>query len=57
MPFGLFGIDAYLKAPVGGDTVATVGNARISQQEFDKALRRQAEHLPRSSSAATSTRR
>jgi peptidyl-prolyl cis-trans isomerase D len=41
IPFGLFGIDFYFKSPVGGDTVATVGNARIGQQEFDNAVRRQ----------------
>lgn len=43
IPFGLFGIDYYFKAPVGGDTVATVGNTRIGQQEFDNAVRRQTE--------------
>ncbi len=45
IPFGLFGIDYYFKAPVGGDTIATVGPARIGQQEFDNAIRRQAEQF------------
>lgn len=43
IPFGLFGIDFYFKTPVGGDTVASVGNTRIGQQEFDNAVRRQTE--------------
>lgn len=43
IPFGLFGIDYYFKTPMGGDTIATVGNLRIGSQEFDNALRRQAD--------------
>src|SRR4051812_44005624 len=43
IPFGLFGIDYYFKAPVGGDTIASVGPARIGQNEFDQAIRNQAE--------------
>jgi peptidyl-prolyl cis-trans isomerase D len=43
IPFGFFGIDFYFKSPVGGDTVASVGNARIGAQEFENGLRRQAE--------------
>ena len=45
IPFGLFGIDYYFRSPVGGDTVATVGRQRISQAEFDQALRQQQETL------------
>ena len=41
VPFGLFGIDYYFRAPIGGDTVATVGNQRISTVDFDQALRQQ----------------
>ncbi len=41
IPFGLFGIDYYFKAPVGGDTIASVGNQRIGQFEFDNAIRQQ----------------
>ena len=41
IPFGLFGIDFYFRTPVGGDTLASVGRARIGQQEFDNALRNQ----------------
>src|SRR5436190_4313134 len=43
IPFGFFGIDFYFRTPVGGDTLASVGNARIGGQEYDNALRRQAE--------------
>ena len=41
IPFGLFGIDYYFRAPIGGDTVATVGHQRISAVDFDQALRQQ----------------
>src|SRR3954468_18923885 len=43
IPFGLFGIDFYFRTPVGGDTLASVGHARIGQTEFDQALREQGE--------------
>jgi peptidyl-prolyl cis-trans isomerase D len=43
IPFGLFGIDYYFRAPVGGDVVASVGRARIGEMEFNDAMRRQAE--------------
>jgi peptidyl-prolyl cis-trans isomerase D len=45
IPFGLFGVDYYFKAPLGGDTVATVGKLRVSQGDFDQALRQQQEML------------
>jgi peptidyl-prolyl cis-trans isomerase D len=43
VPFGLFGIDYYFRSPVGGDTIANVGDQRIGQTELDQALRQQAE--------------
>ncbi|HEX4779651.1 MAG TPA: SurA N-terminal domain-containing protein [Usitatibacter sp.] len=43
IPFGLFGIDFYFRAPVGGDVVASVGRARIGEAEFNEAMRRQAD--------------
>jgi peptidyl-prolyl cis-trans isomerase D len=43
IPFGLFGIDYYFRSPVGGDTVASVGKVRVSQSEFDQAIRAQQE--------------
>lgn len=45
IPFGLFGIDYYFRTPMGGDTVATVGKVRVSQGDFDRALRQQQETL------------
>ncbi len=45
IPFGLFGIDYYFRTPLGGDTIATVGKLRVSQGEFDQALRQQQETL------------
>src|SRR5258708_7821523 len=43
IPFGLFGIDYYFRTPLGGDTLVSVGPARIGAQEFDNALRQQAD--------------
>jgi peptidyl-prolyl cis-trans isomerase D len=43
IPFGLFGIDYYFGAPVGGTVVASVGRQTIGQVEFDNAIRQQAE--------------
>ena len=43
IPFGLFGIDYYFRTPIGGDTLVSVGPARIGAQEYDNALRQQAE--------------
>ncbi len=45
IPFGLFGIDYYFRSPLGGDTIANVGRQRVSQAEFDNALRQQQETL------------
>ncbi|MCW5593878.1 MAG: SurA N-terminal domain-containing protein [Burkholderiales bacterium] len=45
IPFGLFGIDYYFRTPLGGDTIATVGGSRVSQGDFDQALRQQQETL------------
>jgi peptidyl-prolyl cis-trans isomerase D len=43
IPFGLFGIDYYFKTPLGGDTLANIGPARIGSTEYEQALREQAE--------------
>src|SRR3954470_14755179 len=43
IPFGFFGIDYYFRTPVGGDTLASVGPVRIGAQEYENALRQQAE--------------
>ena len=43
VPFGLFGIDAYINRVSGPDAVAQVGPASISNTELDQAMRNQAE--------------
>jgi peptidyl-prolyl cis-trans isomerase D len=44
VPFAFFGMESYMnRAPGGMDTVATVGNQRITTLEFDQALKQQAE--------------
>lgn len=45
IPFGLFGIDYYFQTPMGGDTVATVGTQRVSQGDFEQAIKQQQETL------------
>ncbi len=45
IPFGLFGVDYYFRTPMGGDTIATVGGSRVSQGDFDQAMRQQQETL------------
>src|SRR5258706_7385436 len=43
VPFGLFGIDAYINRVSTTDAIANVGPMRVSAVELDQALRRQAE--------------
>ena len=43
VPFGLFGIDAYINRVTRTDEVAHVGPARITALEFEQAVRRQSE--------------
>ena len=43
VPFGLFGIDAYINRVGSDGTVAHVGKARVTTTEFENALRRQAD--------------
>jgi len=43
VPFGLFGIDAYINRVSSGEAFASVGPARITNQEFDQAVKRQAD--------------
>lgn len=42
--FGFFGVDSYQKSG-GGDAPATVNGEKITQQEFDNALRQQLERV------------
>ena len=43
VPFGLFGIDAYINRVGTGEAMASVGPARISSYEFEQAMRKQAD--------------
>jgi peptidyl-prolyl cis-trans isomerase D len=43
VPFGLFGIDAYINRVGSDGVVANVGDARVTNAEFDQAIRRQAD--------------
>ena len=43
VPFGLFGIDAYINRVGSDGAVAQVGKARVTTSEFENALRRQAD--------------
>lgn len=47
LPFAFFGIDSYFRAGSGGDTVATVGDYKITQYEFSQALRERQDMLQR----------
>ena len=44
-PFALFGIDQYIREGVSAQTVATVGDYQITDQEFSRALRDRQEML------------
>ena len=44
LPFAFFGVDSYVRN-AGSDDVAKIGDARISQQQFQQALREQQERL------------
>jgi len=46
-PFAFFGIDSYFQGGSGGDTVATVGDYKITQYEFSQALRERQDMLQR----------
>src|SRR5688572_18436631 len=43
VPFGLFGIDAYINRVGSDGVVAHVGDASVTNAEFDQAVRRQAD--------------
>lgn len=45
LPFAFWGIDSYTRSASKTDTVATVNDSKITQQEFDTALRQQQERL------------
>jgi peptidyl-prolyl cis-trans isomerase D len=45
LPFAFFGVDSYVRNSSAGSDVAKIGETRISQQQFDQALREQQERL------------
>jgi len=47
LPFAFFGIDSYFRGGSSGESVATVGDYRISQNEFTQALRERQDMLRR----------
>jgi peptidyl-prolyl cis-trans isomerase D len=49
LPFAFFGIESYFQKGSGGDAVATVGDYKVTQGEFEMALRERQEMLQRMS--------
>ena len=47
LPFAFFGIDSYFQGGSGANSVATVGDYRITQEEFSQALRERQDALQR----------
>jgi peptidyl-prolyl cis-trans isomerase D len=47
LPFAFFGIDSYFQGGSGGDSIAVVGDYKITQNEFTQALRERQEALQR----------
>ena len=45
LPFAFFGVDSYVRNSSGGSDVASIGDVKITQQQFDQALREQQERL------------
>ncbi|MEN9358433.1 MAG: hypothetical protein RL695_2604, partial [Pseudomonadota bacterium] len=45
LPFAFFGIESFVGKSGGADVIASVGSARISQQEFQQSLRDQQDRL------------
>ena len=45
LPFAFWGVESYVRNAGGGDEVATVGGAKVTQQELQRALREQEERM------------
>ena len=45
LPFAFFGVDSYVRNAGTGDAVARIGDTKISQQQFQQAVREQQERL------------
>ncbi len=52
LPFAFFGIDAYVRNSGAGSDVASVGDTKITVQQFDQALRERQDQLRQSMGAA-----
>ena len=47
IPFALWGVESYIKAPTGQNVIATVGDEKINSAEFNEAVRSQLEQFKR----------
>jgi hypothetical protein len=45
LPFAFFGVDSYVRSTGTGDDVAKIGDIKITQQQFQQAMRDQQERL------------
>ncbi|MBP5998401.1 MAG: SurA N-terminal domain-containing protein [Azonexus sp.] len=45
LPFAFFGVESYVRSVGTGDDVARIGDVKITQQQFQQALREQQERL------------
>ncbi len=45
LPFAFFGVESYVRSVGAGDDVARIGDVKITQQQFQQALREQQERL------------
>ncbi|KXB31151.1 peptidylprolyl isomerase [Dechloromonas denitrificans] len=45
LPFAFFGVESYVRSVGSGDDVATIGDIKVTQQQFQQALREQQERL------------
>jgi peptidyl-prolyl cis-trans isomerase D len=45
LPFAFFGVDSYVRNAGTGDAVARIGDIKITQQQFQQAMREQQERL------------
>ena len=52
LPFAFFGVDSYLKSSGAGSDLASVGDTKISVQEFDQALRERQDRMRQSMGAS-----
>lgn len=45
LPFAFFGVESYVRSVGSGDTVATIGDLKITRPQFQEALREQQERM------------